>query len=222
MRIRTIKPELWSSPSIVRLSLRARLLFLGLLNYADDEGRGRADPALIRGALYPLELAEVSDADVLEWLRELHRARLVTLYRASPRDQRRAIDLLQIRGFLEHQRVDRPRESRYPAPRKHPGRSTNRSTRRSTNRSTTDGSKEVEKEKEVKTPADASANGAGVYDPEAVYVPGPDDPKLFDEPELEPTETEPTTPKIGTVARVLADLEAGRNAWSGLDEERSS
>jgi hypothetical protein len=216
MRIRTIKPELWTSPTIVRLSLRARLLFLGLLNYADDEGRGLADPALIRGALYMLE-PEVTDEDVRSWLSELRATRLVTLYRGLPVGSRVARDLFQIRGFLEHQRVDRPRPSRYAAPRKHRARSSSSSSSRSSKRSTQE--VEVEQGKGSEASArgvgdastNASGNGAGVYDPDATYVPGPDDPKLFDE-EAEPSSDPRPSP---------ASWRTRPNPWENLEESSS-
>ena len=43
MRIRTLKPEFWSHPVISRQSDAAKLLAIGLLNYADDEGYFYAD-----------------------------------------------------------------------------------------------------------------------------------------------------------------------------------
>jgi len=38
MRIRSIKPEFWKSETVAALSPLARLLFIGLWNYADREG----------------------------------------------------------------------------------------------------------------------------------------------------------------------------------------
>ena len=55
MRIRTIKPEFWSHPVMTRQDDATKLLALGLLNFADDEGYFYADAALIRSALRPLD-----------------------------------------------------------------------------------------------------------------------------------------------------------------------
>ena len=38
-RIRSVKPEIWLSPQVMELSRDARLLFVGLITQADDEGR---------------------------------------------------------------------------------------------------------------------------------------------------------------------------------------
>ena len=41
-RRRMIDPNFWESEDVSRLSLFARLLFIGMISNADDEGRGRA------------------------------------------------------------------------------------------------------------------------------------------------------------------------------------
>lgn len=40
MRIRNIKPEFWRSQDITALDKSARLTFIGLWNYVDDNGVG--------------------------------------------------------------------------------------------------------------------------------------------------------------------------------------
>ena len=37
-RIRTIKPEFWTDEKVVTLPFEARLLFIGMWNFCDDEG----------------------------------------------------------------------------------------------------------------------------------------------------------------------------------------
>lgn len=51
-RIRTIKPEFWDHSQLSRASILARLTFVGLINMADDEGRGRADEDWLWGRLH--------------------------------------------------------------------------------------------------------------------------------------------------------------------------
>jgi hypothetical protein len=107
-RIRTIKPEYWSDERMATVSLEARLLFLGLLNLADDEGRLRGHPALIRGALFPYD--NLNNAQVDGWLEELA---------ASGRIQRYRVDgesYVWVRNFEKHQKIDRPSPSKIPAP----------------------------------------------------------------------------------------------------------
>jgi len=79
MRIRTIKPEFWGSESIGRLSRDSRLLFIALLSFADDSGRGRGVFPALSGQLFPY------DTDAREklptWFSELEREGMVRRYK---------------------------------------------------------------------------------------------------------------------------------------------
>lgn len=52
-RIRTIKPEFWDSPGTSRASLRGRLFFIALWNWADDWGVGDAHPLRLLSFAFP-------------------------------------------------------------------------------------------------------------------------------------------------------------------------
>ena len=52
-RIRTIKPEFWDSPGTARASLRARLFFIAMWNWADDYGVGTANGKALIGFAFP-------------------------------------------------------------------------------------------------------------------------------------------------------------------------
>lgn len=54
MRIRTIKPEFWTHPVLCRMDDSTKLLAIGLLNYADDDGYFFAEPKMVQAALFPL------------------------------------------------------------------------------------------------------------------------------------------------------------------------
>jgi hypothetical protein len=107
-RIRTIKPDFFGSLTIASLTLHARLTFIGLWTHCDDEGRCVDDPRLIRAAAWPLD--DRVAADVEEDLRALTEASLIVRYEV---DGRRYI---AVRTWLEHQRINRPTPSRFPAP----------------------------------------------------------------------------------------------------------
>lgn len=55
MRIRTIKPEFWAHPVMAKQSDSTKLMAIGLLNVADDDGYFFADPRMIRNAIRPLD-----------------------------------------------------------------------------------------------------------------------------------------------------------------------
>ncbi|MEV4424010.1 hypothetical protein AB0K23_01275 [Streptomyces sp. NPDC049602] len=109
-RIRSIKPEFFTSLTIADLELSTRLTFIGLWTYVDDNGVGLADPRLIRAAIWPLEEAPNILQRTREDLQSLHAARLVTLYEASGKA------LLAVSSWSEHQKVSHPRKPRYPRP----------------------------------------------------------------------------------------------------------
>jgi hypothetical protein len=111
MRIRTVKPEFWTSEGIAQHDWDTRLLFIGLWSYVDDNGVGRDVEKLIAADLFPLEddprdtLARVSRG-----LQRLFEAGQITRYLVDERPY------LHISSWNEHQRIDRPNKPRYPLP----------------------------------------------------------------------------------------------------------
>lgn len=101
-RIRTIKPEFWTSEQITECSVPARLLFLGLLNFADDGGRMPLSLKRIKGQIFPHD--DFVSADIRRMLDELCANTLGTPLVAEYDigGQR----FLEITGFSKHQKVD--------------------------------------------------------------------------------------------------------------------
>lgn len=106
-RIRTIKPEFWTNDKVVSCSLNARLLFIGLWNFADDEGRLIDSPRQIKMRIFPGD--DFTATDVHDLLNDLSRNSLIIRY--SVEDQ----NLIQVRGW-DHQKINRPNESKLPPP----------------------------------------------------------------------------------------------------------
>ena len=104
-RIRTIKPEFWASPDIVRLTLPARLLFIGLWTFADDGGVLPADLVRSKMEVFPGDSFTLDE--IAEWVSELLRGGLLLPYSVDGRYY------WQITGW-HHQRIDRP-TLRYPS-----------------------------------------------------------------------------------------------------------
>ena len=112
-RIRTIKPEFWRSPDVMALDYFQRLLFIGLWNLADDEGRGVYDPSAIAADLFLTEyslsphgvLTEVSNAFL-----EYEKRGMIAVFEANFRQY------FQIVHWAEHQKPNRPSRSKFPAP----------------------------------------------------------------------------------------------------------
>lgn len=111
MRIRSIKPEFWSSASVARLSKELRLLWIGLWSYVDDHGVGLADERLIAAQLFPFSDDPIGEREfVREGLATLSREGRVRSYTVGEHSY------IHITGWSEHQKIDRPSKSRHPGP----------------------------------------------------------------------------------------------------------
>ncbi|WP_030195641.1 hypothetical protein [Streptomyces sp. NRRL S-87] len=108
-RIRTIKPEAFVSESLAEVRVEAERTFFGLLTQADDHGRHRDNAAIIAGLLWPLR-AEHTSVHVEDDLHQLATAGLICRYTGC--DGRR---YLHIVTWSDHQKIDKPSQSRLPS-----------------------------------------------------------------------------------------------------------
>ncbi len=67
-RIRTIKPDFWADEQLCSLPEATHILAAALLNYADDEGYFKANPALVKAACCPLREPSVNVQESLQQL----------------------------------------------------------------------------------------------------------------------------------------------------------
>lgn len=107
-RIRTIKPEFFTSEDVSALPLRARLTWIGLWTHCDDHGRTKDVPRLIKAAIWPLD--EITLSDVEEDLEVLAAHGRIVRYSADARNY------LAIVNWHDHQAINRPGKARHPAP----------------------------------------------------------------------------------------------------------
>ena len=109
-RIRTIKPEFWSSPGIEDLDPRWRLLFIAMWNWADDYGRGTAEPRELLGFAFPRD-EEMTVGEFRRGLDGIRRVFGVKFYQVSKRPY------YLIPSWEKHQKIDkRAKGSKYPDP----------------------------------------------------------------------------------------------------------
>lgn len=106
-RIRTIKPDFFQSEDNINLSYRARLTWIALWTYVDDDGRCKDNPRLIKGHAWPLE-DDVTAAEVEKDLAELHERDRIIRYEVNGER------LLEIRKWRDHQRIAKPTRSKLP------------------------------------------------------------------------------------------------------------
>lgn len=107
-RIRAIKPEFWSSPSLPN-DPWARLLFIAMWNWADDKGVGTALPRELLGFAFPND--EHITLDVFRrMLEEIHRVFGVKFYTVAGRPY------YAIPSWETHQKFDRRSAGKHPGP----------------------------------------------------------------------------------------------------------
>lgn len=106
-RIRTIKPEFWTSAQVLECSRNARLLFIGLWNFADDAGRHPDNAKQAKAEVFPAD--DLSVEDVQGMLDELSKNGLIRRYVID------GIGYFCITGW-KHQRIDKPQDAKYPGP----------------------------------------------------------------------------------------------------------
>jgi hypothetical protein len=106
-RIRSLKPEFFRSPSMASVSVHARLTFEALWCHADDEGRYRYEPALLKADAWPLD-DDVTAKHVEVYVAELIEVAAVCRYESGGKRY------LHVVRWVEHQKISHPATSRLP------------------------------------------------------------------------------------------------------------
>lgn len=107
-RKRMIDPSFWEDPTIGTLSIPARLLFIGMMSHADDEGRIEVDPRYIRRAVFGF------DEDITTGL--------VACYLTEIRELCRSVQFYEVDGralacfinWKRYQYIQKPQPSKLP------------------------------------------------------------------------------------------------------------
>ena len=103
-RIRTIKPEYWSSEKVMACSHVARLLFIGIWNFCDDGGNHPMAARTIKALVFPGD--DITTEQVATLLAELEAAQLLQSYWAGGKNY------LHVRGW-RHQKIEK-KNFKYP------------------------------------------------------------------------------------------------------------
>ncbi|MCP4567953.1 MAG: hypothetical protein GY841_10275 [FCB group bacterium] len=93
---RMIHSCIWPSEDVGSLTIQQRLLWVGLITTADDQGRGRAHPGLIRSAIFPFD--DLTLPCITEDLEAIAGKGFIILYRGNDKD------LYQVVKWWEYQR----------------------------------------------------------------------------------------------------------------------
>lgn len=109
-RMRSIKPEFWDDKSLSAVSRDARLLYIAMWNFADEEARMHGDARWIKGHCLPYD-DDLNLAAVERLLGELERSGRVVRYEID------GCSYVYLPKLAKHQRLEPGRvPSRLPAP----------------------------------------------------------------------------------------------------------
>ena len=98
-RIRSIKPEFWTSEQVMNCSPTARLLFIGLWNFCDDAGNHVASTKTIKASVFPGD--DITSSSIQGLLDELSSNGLIAFYSFENKD------FLHVTGW-HHQKIEKP------------------------------------------------------------------------------------------------------------------
>lgn len=105
-RIRTIKPEFWTSHQVAECSPTARLLFIGMWNFCDDSGIHPGNEVRLKMEVFPAD--NFSRNEIIAMLNELEKAKLIEVYNVEEQEYWR------VTGW-KHQKIDKP-NYKFPLP----------------------------------------------------------------------------------------------------------
>lgn len=107
-RIRSVKPSIWTDERFIDLSRDARLLFLGMISHADDDGRLVASAPALIGAIFPHD--DVTVRQVEKWRDETASSGLAVVYSVGRGTY------VSLPGWYKHQRIQKRMPSTLPPP----------------------------------------------------------------------------------------------------------
>lgn len=107
-RIRSIKPSIWTDERFVQLSPTARLLVLGMISHADDDGRLLASPQRLGGIVFPTD--DFTPARIKAWRDEIADVGLIKVYMVGK------VEYACFPRWQRHQRISKPQPSTLPSP----------------------------------------------------------------------------------------------------------
>lgn len=110
-RIRSIKPQFFSDEKVGKLTRDARLLFIGIWCWSDDEGIIIWLPEYLRSIIFPYDGFTVQEVQAL--MKQLTNKKMVRAYRTK---RNHGETYAQVVNFNVHQRINRPQPSSLPKP----------------------------------------------------------------------------------------------------------
>jgi hypothetical protein len=108
-RKRMINPDFWTDPKITKLTPIERLLFIGLISNANDYGKLRGNPGIVRSKVFPTD--NITNQEVEDGLNNLENNHLIQQYVINDEE------LILLTGWNKNQVVQHPSKiDEYPYP----------------------------------------------------------------------------------------------------------
>ncbi len=107
-RKRQIDPGIWTSEQFCNLSSCARLLWIGMISNADDEGRLKGSAQYLKMIIFPGDAHTAKD--LTKWKEEIVTQKLVQSYNAN------GSEYLYLPTFKQHQYMTKKFDSKLPTP----------------------------------------------------------------------------------------------------------
>ena len=105
-RNRMIKPEFWEDEKVGEMSFGARLLFIGSLNYADDEGYIRWNPEYINSSIFIYD--KLSKNKIKTFMKELENLKIIEVF-----ETKNHFFVAKIKNFKKHQKISHPQPTKF-------------------------------------------------------------------------------------------------------------
>ena len=106
-RKRMIDPQFWCDEKMMTLSHSARLLFIGLWNFCDDEGIHKNSDLKLKAEIFPAD--DITKDDVGKLKQELIEIGL----NAAIQEEEFGDDILLVKNWKKYQKINRPIPSKY-------------------------------------------------------------------------------------------------------------
>jgi hypothetical protein len=75
---RMLDSQIWESKQFTNLSFAERLLYIGLITIADDNGRFKSDPKFLKGKLFTMD--NTQPAKIKKMLEDIQKSNLICIY----------------------------------------------------------------------------------------------------------------------------------------------
>lgn len=105
-RIRSLKPSFWSDPAVCSLRRDARLMLVGIISSADDEGYFMASATAIGGYVFPHD--DLPAKTIRQWRDEIAKTGVILLYSVD------GLEYGHFPNWKKHQRISKPQPSIIP------------------------------------------------------------------------------------------------------------